>query len=231
MARYDVLLFDLDDTLLDFAIAEKSALKRAFEGVGYAYDEEKHLPLYQHHNRASWAAFEAGTIDLETLKTGRFQKFCDAVSPALDPDLFRRFFVMYLGESAHSIAGAARVVQALSKQYRLALITNGLKDVQRARLKRWELAVHFPVVVISDEIGAKKPDPEFFDHTLRSLGYPDKERCLIIGDSLTSDIQGGANAGIETCWFNPGGKSRGNGPAPTYEIQELRELLDLLFVP
>ena len=231
MARYDVLLFDLDDTLLDFAVAEKSALRRAFEGVGYPYEEEKHLPLYQHHNRASWAAFEAGEIDLETLKTGRFQKFCDAVSPALDPNLFRRFFVMYLGESADSIAGAPRVVQALSKQYRLALITNGLKDVQRARLKRWELAVHFPVVVISDEIGAKKPDVEFFEHTLSSLGHPDKSRCLIIGDSLTSDIQGGVNAGIETCWYNPHAKSTEGQALPTYQIQDLRELMDLLLDP
>ena len=231
MARYDVLLFDLDDTLLDFAVAEKSALKRAFESVGYPYDEEKHLPLYQHHNRANWAAFEAGEIDVDTLKTKRFKDFCDAISPIFDPDLFRRFFVMYLGESAHSIAGAPRVVQALSKQYRLALITNGLKDVQRARLKRWELAVHFPVVVISDEIGAKKPDPEFFDHTLRSLGHPDKDRCLIIGDSLTSDIQGGVNAGIETCWFNPHGKNAEGGATPTYQVKELRELLDLLLDP
>ena len=231
MARYDVLLFDLDDTLLDFAVAERAALKRAFEGVGYQYDEEKHLPLYQHHNRANWAAFEAGEIDLDTLKTQRFKDFCGAISPIFDPDLFRRFFVMYLGESAHSIAGAPRVVQALSKQYRLALITNGLKDVQRARLKRWELAVHFPVVVISDEIGAKKPDPEFFEHTLHSLGNPDRERCLIIGDSLTSDIQGGVNSGIETCWFNPRGKTAEGGAKPTYQVKELRELLDLLLDP
>lgn len=228
MARYDVLLFDLDDTLLDFGVAEKSALKRAFESIGYHYDAEKHLPLYQHHNKAAWRAFEAGEIDLETLKTQRFENFCDAVSPALHADLFRRFFVMYLGESAHSIQGAARVVQALSKKYRLAVITNGLKEVQRSRLKRWELSVHFPVVVISDEIGAKKPDADFFDHTLRSLGNPDKQKCLIIGDSLTSDIQGGANAGIETCWFNPDARKNEGGPRPTYEIQDLKELTGLL---
>jgi len=228
MPRYDVLLFDLDDTLLDFGVAEKSALKRAFEGVGYHYDPDKHLPLYQHHNHAAWQSFEAGEIDLDTLKTRRFEDFCDAVSPALDADLFRRFFVMFLGESAHSIQGAPRVVQALSKKYRLAVITNGLKEVQRARLKRWELSVHFPVVVISDEIGAKKPDTEFFDHALRSMGNPDKGRCLIIGDSLTSDIQGGKNSGIETCWFNPDAKINEGGPIPTYEIQNLKELTGLL---
>lgn len=228
MARYDVLLFDLDETLLDFGVAEREALRCAFEGLGQPYESAIHLPLYQEHNQAAWRAFESGEIDLETLKNQRFERFCADVSPMLDANLFRRFFIMNLGQSAQSIAGAGRVVQALSKHYSLAIVTNGLKEVQRSRLKRWELSVHFPVVVISDEVGAKKPDVAFFDCALSALGNPKRERCLIIGDSLTSDIQGGKNAGIETCWFNPDAKPNKSGPRPTYEIAALQELISLL---
>jgi 2-haloacid dehalogenase len=145
-------------------------------------------------------------------------------------DAFSARYLQNLAEASDLMVGAENIIRALKARYRLALITNGLKDVQRPRLARSAIAGYFEVVAISEEIGAAKPDPRYFDAVFALMGQPGREACLVIGDSLTSDIQGGLNYGLDTCWFNPVGKA-GSPPLPvTYEIKQLEELLPLLGV-
>jgi FMN phosphatase YigB (HAD superfamily) len=116
----------------------------------------------------------------------------------------------------------------LHQRFRLALITNGLHDVQRPRLENSPIRDFFEMVAISEEIGAAKPDPRFFDYVLQKIGNPSRSDVLVIGDSLTSDIQGGMNAGLDTCWYNPSGIPADPRFKPTYEIQTYSQLVDLL---
>lgn len=114
------------------------------------------------------------------------------------------------------------------KDYRLAIVTNGLKDVQNNRIRKSTIAKYFEDIVISEEVELSKPDPKIFELSLNNIKHTDKNKVLIVGDSLTSDIQGGINFGVDTCWFNPNKVSNETGIKPTYEISNLMKLKDIL---
>ncbi|MEJ2545513.1 MAG: HAD-IA family hydrolase [Calditrichaceae bacterium] len=126
------------------------------------------------------------------------------------------------------IDGAHELVEFLSDSTDLVLITNGLTIVQRPRIKNSGMETYFKEVIISEEVGSAKPDPKIFDITFQRLGYPAKDKVLIVGDSLTSDMAGGIGYGIDTCWFNANNKDGHNGVDYTYEIKELSELRQIL---
>jgi FMN phosphatase YigB (HAD superfamily) len=126
------------------------------------------------------------------------------------------------------IEGASGILDKLSSRYVLTLITNGISSVQRSRLKAAGIEKYFKKIVISEEIGFKKPDKKFFDEALRQNINPLKEEILVIGDSLSSDILGGINYGLDTCWYNPEGKTNTSGITPEYEISSLDELLKIV---
>ena len=223
--KYSWLLFDADDTLFDFARAEAAALKNTLEQTGLAFKPE-HVGLYAHFNQQVWSEFEQGKLSSQELRTKRFQLFFEGAGLNGDPVTTSPLYLQNLALGTYLLEGADEVVHSLKKRYQLALVTNGLKDVQRPRLEGSSLHDCFEKVFISEEVGAAKPERTYFDRVFENIGNPAQEKVLIIGDSLTSDMQGGLNYGIDTCWYNPQNKT--STLALNYQINSLRELLSLL---
>ncbi len=227
---YRYLLFDADGTLFDFDSAETWAFDATCKELGIEPTEQKLLD-YKEANRQVWKEFELGTIDIDRLQTERFARFFLAQGIDADPFKAGRRFADYLSLAGQLYPETIPLLEELQERgYRLSLITNGISKVQHGRLDSSKTKNYFDVICISEEVGVQKPKKEFFDtfFDLANLKETDKRHCLVIGDSLSSDILGGNNAGIDTCWYNPAGKSGDPDIQPTYEIGLLQELLTLL---
>jgi 2-haloacid dehalogenase len=225
--KYKWFLFDADGTLFDYDKAEGEALKRTFEAFGLAF-EESHTATYRRINSEIWLQFEHGKISQERLRAKRFELLFEALRVGCDPEAFSARYLRNLAEGSELIDGAEEVVRSLQAQARLMIITNGLADVQRPRFARSTIGDCFVDIVISEEVGAAKPHEKIFDVAFEKMDGPKKEDVLIVGDSLTSDIKGGNNYGIDTCWFNPRRQPRDGNVEIRHEIAALRELLDLV---
>ena len=227
---YTWFLFDADGTLFDYDKSEPVALADTFAQFGYAFDA-MYLDAYRTINGQLWRDFELGTIEQERIKVLRFERLLAAIglASALDAAEFSVRYLENLGNCTHLIDGAERLIAALRDSVRLALITNGLQAVQRSRLAQSSIGDAFEVIVISEEVGHSKPHSGIFDVAFARMGHPSKDEVLIIGDSLTSDIKGGSDYGIDTCWYNPAGASRPMDVLITYEIHALDELLARFF--
>jgi 2-haloacid dehalogenase len=225
--RYKWLLFDADGTLFDYDRAEAVALRSTFKVLGLGF-EARYAEVYRRINGEIWLDFEAGKITQRRLRTRRFELLFDALGVDCDPGGFSQRYLANLALGTDLIEGAEDVVKSLHGRVGLLLITNGLADVQRPRFARSTLGHYFSEVVISEEVGAAKPDPAIFEVAFDKMGFPSKADVLIVGDSLTSDIRGGLDYGIDTCWFNPEAKPTGSGVVAHYEISELRELPAIL---
>lgn len=223
---YTWFLFDADGTLFDYDKSEPVALANTFAQFGCAFDVT-YLDAYHTINDQLWRDFERGTIEQERIKVLRFERLFNAIGLAGAPDVmaFSARYLENLGNCTALIDGAESLIAALRGRVHLALITNGLQVVQRSRLERSTIGSAFEVVVISEEVGCSKPRPGIFDVAFARMGHPSKREVLMIGDSLTSDIKGGCNYGIDTCWHNPAGAPRPTDIMITYEIRSLRELL------
>ena len=225
--NYQWLLIDADDTLFDYEMAEADALMAAFADLGLAL-QPTHAEAYRQINAALWEAFERGEIAQKVLRLERFRRLFDAFGLGVNVEAFSACYLERLGQAGHLLPGAAALLEALSGKIGLALITNGIAAVQRSRLVRSGLERYFDVVIISEEVGAAKPDAAIFDAAFAAMGYPSKATVLMVGDSLTSDITGGIAYGLNTCWFNPQAKPRPVGLHLRYEIRRLDEILDLI---
>jgi 2-haloacid dehalogenase len=225
---YSWFIFDADDTLFDYDKAEVTALSRTFTQFDCAYDA-RYLDAYHTINGQLWRDFEQNAMTQERIKTLRFERLFSAIDLAVPPDVaaFSARYLENLGNCTYLIDGAEAVVAALRGVGRLALITNGLQAVQRPRLAQSAIGDAFEVVVVSEEVGCSKPHPAIFDIAFARMCQPRKNEVLMIGDSLTSDIKGGSDYGIDTCWYNPAGVSRSIDVSITYEIRTLGELLPL----
>ena len=225
--RYDTVLLDLDHTLFDSDASEAEAFQRTL--VGADVDEPMRLySLYQQINLDLWAAVERGEIAPTSVKVGRFERFVKTAGIDADPQRMAEDFVTGLAENGELYAGTAEVVAQLSVDVQLGLITNGLSEVQRTRIARLGIAEHFDAVTISAEVGASKPNGAIFDAAFSALGQPNRGSTLMVGDNLNSDIRGGADYGLATCWFNPNRRALPNGHETTYEIAHLADLLELI---
>lgn len=222
---YQWLLFDADNTLFDFNVAEVKALAYAFAEFGYPYNGRS-ATIYRDINKQVWAQLERSEISATDLRTTRFSRLFNAVGIQGEPEPFSEAYLRHLGNCGDLIEGAESLIQQLSQRYRLALITNGLADVQRPRLAASPLQPYFQTVTISDEIGVAKPDPGIFEVAFEQMGWPQKTAVLLIGDSLSSDMQGGLNYGIDACWYNP--ENKPTELPVTYNIQKLDELYAIL---
>lgn len=225
MTKYQWILFDADGTLFDYDMAEAGALESAFV--------EERLPFppataesYREINRQVWVDFEQGRISAEALRVARFEQLLAELGVAGDAEALSERYLALLAMQAHLEIGAEELLRKLSGRYHLAIITNGLKDVQRPRLARSTIAGYFQVVAISEEIGAAKPDPAYFDAVFDLMGRPPRRQALVVGDSLSSDMQGGINYGLDTCWYNP--RRLQTSLPVTYQIHALAELAPLL---
>ncbi len=225
--KYEVILFDVDDTLFDFGMTEKEALQKTFQAYGIPTPQAEYLPIYKEISGVLWRELEQGIITLPELGEQRFTRLFHALGLSIDGAAFNRDYLSNLGKEVHLTEGAVELCSQLT-DYRLVIITNGFDAVQKARIGGSPLCNSFACLVTSEEAGFQKPDKGIFDYVFTQLQITDKSKVLIVGDSLTSDIQGGINYGIDTCWFNPKRKENNLGIQPTYEIHHLIELLSHL---
>lgn len=224
---YDWIFFDADGTLFDYDAAEAAALEGAFDACALAYDSSIG-PRYSEINAGIWREFERGELDQNELKTLRFDRLFTEIGLSADAAVFSGHYLEILGRQTTLLDGAEQLVRSLAGNVEMLLITNGLAEVQVPRFAASSIRDSFAEIVISGEIGLAKPDPAIFDYAFARIGRPKKERVLMIGDNLGSDILGGANYGLDTCWYNPAGTLNGHGVEPRFEIRELSEVLDLL---
>lgn len=220
VTKYSCCLFDLDHTLLDSHASEAAAFDVTMRSVGIDPTPEV-FAAYQGLNQALWRQVEAGELSPNDVKVLRFEQLLERVGARADPVEMGATFVGGLADHGELYDGASQLLADLAVSCRLALITNGIGQVQRGRLDRLGLADVFEVVSISGEMGTSKPGRAIFDATLDALGIDDRSSVVMIGDSLSSDIQGGINAGVDTIWFNPFDDVRADGVAPTHTISEL----------
>ncbi len=223
--NYAWLLFDADDTLFDFPRAEANALKWTLETSGIPFRAE-YFPLYSRINQQVWKDFEKGQVKVAELRVQRFRQFLKEAHLTGDLQKISELFLSNLALGTDLIEHADEVIHTLKAHYPLALVTNGLHDVQRPRLEASALKDCFEHVFISEEIGYAKPAREFFERVFVTLGFPAREDVLIIGDSLSSDMLGGINYGMDTCWFNP--KKEATDLPVTFQISDLDELQEIL---
>jgi YjjG family noncanonical pyrimidine nucleotidase len=226
---YTALLLDLDHTLLDSDASEALAFEHALASAGIA-NSERYLPAYTKINRALWARVERGEIAPTHIRTARFEQLIVTTGIDASPEALADAFASGLGAYGELYPGVQEVLDALVAEpaVSLALVTNGLSEVQRARIDRLGLARYFDVIAISSELGTAKPAPAIFEVALAGLGAPARGSALMVGDSLSSDIQGGRNAGIATCWYNPQRRTGGGDGLVDHEIATLDALLVLV---
>lgn len=226
--KYEVIIFDADETLFDFRKSEREALKNTMLGFDIQYDEAHHLKIYSEINTAVWKEFEAGLIEQSTINAERFRRLSQQLDAGFDEGEFAKLYIKHLAAASFLYDDSPALVESLHKDYRLAIVTNGLKDVQEHRVKKSAIGKYFEDVVISEAVKVSKPDPRIFELALENMKHADKSKVLMVGDSLVTDIQGGINAGIDTCWYNPNKTLNKTEIKPTYEISSLMELRDIL---
>ena len=224
---YEFLFIDLDDTILDFKRAEREAIPRTIREFGVEPTEEV-LARYHVINRWHWEQLELGKLTRKEVTENRFGVLFEELGVAADKGACARAYAETLARSHFWIPGAEEALQALQGKYRLFIASNGTASVQRRRMDSADLYRFFEDVFVSQEMGANKPAPAFFEACFARIPGFDRRKAMIVGDSLTSDIRGGNNAGIATCWVNPEGKPRDPEIRVDHEIKSLAELPGLL---
>lgn len=224
--KYDLIIFDADGTLYDFKKSELRAFNLTMQAFGVEENLEELHKIYKKINHQIWIDFERGEISSSELRTVRFQKFFKQVGLTLDTYQVSERYLSHLVEGTYLLDGAKNLIEQISGKAHLALATNGIADVQNPRISRSDLAEYFPEIFISEELGYPKPDVRYFQAMFAKL--PSFEKAIIVGDNLSSDIQGGINAGIDSCWYNPTKCENRSGITPTYEIVELADLIDII---
>jgi 2-haloacid dehalogenase len=222
---YSWLLFDADGTLFDFDLGEKLALGAVLNDLGQPFTEQAYQG-YQRINKELWLSFERGTVTQAEIKIKRFEGWLETLNIQRDVDKVSRDYLTYLSQQGVLLEHALELIQTLSKNHQMLLLTNGLQEVQRPRFNASLLKPYFAEIVVSGEVGFAKPDPRIFDAAFDIMNHPSKNEVLMIGDSLSADIQGGLNYGLDTCWYNPNGAS--SSLPITHTISDLRELLRIL---
>lgn len=226
--KYEVIIFDADETLFDFKKSEREAFKNSMLEFGVDYSEDFHLPIYKDINTAIWIELEKGLIDQKKLKTERFKRLFNKLCLEFDEYEFAKSYMSHLSNASFLYDFSIDILKKLEVNFRLTIITNGLTNVQTNRIGKSEIANFFEDILISENVNVSKPDPRIFEIALKNINYTNKSKVLIVGDSLTSDIQGGINFGIDTCWFNPNAIINNKDIIPTYEITDLYDLIELL---
>ena len=223
----EFLFLDLDDTILDFHKAEEIALAKTFRSFGI--DPTPAVTArYSQINKLHWEMLERKELTREQVLVGRFGMLFAELGIVDDPTTCARRYEDNLSVGHYFLPGAEEALEKLSKKYRLFLASNGTAKVQAGRLKSANISHYFENIFVSQQIGANKPAPEYFTRCFAQIPGFDPEKAMIVGDSLTSDILGGQNAGIATCWVNPHHLPRREDIRVDYEIESLAQLYGLL---
>ena len=226
MTVYTSLLLDLDDTLLDFKAAETHAIRGVLENNSLPSNDEA-VQTYSRINKSFWESFERGEIPKNAIFTGRFKRLLEVFGREGDPAALSAEYCNALAAGYFTVEGAFEILDYLrQKGYRLYAATNGLSATQNRRIKGSGLAPYFDRVFVSEDSGYQKPEKEYYDYIISRIPEKNRRKILIVGDSQSSDILGGINAGIDTCWYNPQGL-KAKYPSK-YEIFSLMDLKNIL---
>ncbi|MCI8589298.1 MAG: noncanonical pyrimidine nucleotidase, YjjG family [Clostridiales bacterium] len=221
--KYDILLLDADDTLFDFAKCERAALQNTLCEAGLPFSQAIY-ETYSAINLSFWKMLERGEIDRDALRVKRFEALMVQTGLQYDADAINKRYTEALANQSILIDGAHEFVKTAARVCRLYIVTNGMAYSQEKRFAASGLLPYITDVFISEKIGAAKPDKAFFDYVFSAIPAFDPGKALIIGDSLSSDIAGGVNAGIDTCWFNPSCAVNSTPWQPVYQVRTLQEV-------
>lgn len=223
------ILWDIDGTLLDFLAAEKAAIRACFAQFGLGDCSDEQIARYSAINQSYWRRLENGEITKAQVLVGRFEEFF--AREGLDPALavpFNETYQVRLGDTVCFMDRSYELISRLRGRVRQYAVTNGTRVAQERKLKKSGLGELFDGVFISELVGAEKPSPAFFDYVFDHIGPVEKPEVLMVGDSLTSDMRGGLQAGIPCCWYNPKGLPLPEGMAPDYVIHDLNQVEEIL---
>ena len=229
MPRFDILLWDVDGTLLDFIAAEKAAVQTLFREFGLGECTDEMVERYSRINKEYWERLERGELSKPEILVRRFADFF--ASEGLDASKAPEFNEQYqvrLGDTVVFCDDSYGLLSSLRGRVKQYAVSNGTVVAQTRKLRRSGFDRLLDGVFLSEELGYEKPATEFFDRVFAAIGEPDRERVLIVGDSLTSDITGGNRAGIRTCWYNPKGEPNLTAARADYEIRDLHGILDII---
>lgn len=224
--NYTSLFLDLDNTLLDFKMAETVAIRKVLKKYSLPYDDSA-VKLYSEINRSYWERFERGEIPKNAIFEGRFKTLLENFDSEVCVSEIAKDYGIALADGFFTVKGALEILEYLkNKKYKLYATTNGMSFTQYKRIKYSGLEPFFDKVFISEDAGCQKPDRQYFEYVIENISEKNKTKILIIGDSQSSDILGGINSGIDTCWYNP------DKEIPKYdskyEISDLMELKNIL---
>ncbi len=223
LRRYQVFLLDADGTLLDFDQCQRVALDHMLFDFGYQMTEDL-LTSFHRINRGLWRELAAGKIKKQELLPGRFRVFAQEAGLHLAPELANRSFLTHLSYQVFAFPGVEDVLRQLSERSRIVIATNGVDFVQKRRFALSGLMPYIHRIVVSEAVGANKPEAAFFEAALKLAGSPDPATVLMVGDSLESDIKGANDFGLDSCLYDPKAiHPRGDAK---YTIRKLEELLD-----
>ncbi|BCQ36624.1 dUMP phosphatase [Erwinia rhapontici] len=220
---WDWILFDADDTLFHFDAF--AGLQRLFQQYDVQFSRADYDD-YQAINKPLWVDYQNGAISALQLQHQRFESWAAKLDVSAQ-DL-NSGFLSAMAEICTPLVGAVDLLNALKGRVKIGIITNGFTALQQARLERTGFLGVFDLLVISEQVGYAKPHPAIFDYALTRMGNPARERVLMVGDNPDSDILGGINAGLATCWLNAEGRAQPEGINPTWQVTSLKELQDKL---
>lgn len=231
MAKYYCILFDADNTLLDFDAAERKALAETLAQYNIEPSNET-VEKYRTINEGLWRQLEKGQIRREKLMNERFTRFLKEIGVSGSGAEMNRYYLNQLSTHPDLMPGnVLDVLHELAEVATMAIVTNGFDKVQSRRVKESGIAAFMEEVFVSERSDSEKPNRKIFDTALRTLGVENREHVLVVGDSLSSDIQGGINAGLDTCWLNRNHVENPSPISPTYEIESLEQLYPIVMEP
>lgn len=237
--KYELVLIDLDDTLFDYSKTEDSAFRKTFEKMGFfevseikrekmEENYEKIKKRYKEINLQLWKDLENGKIDKDRLRVLRFERIIEEFGLGYDSIGMSELYLKKLREGVFPFEMTEKLCEYLHSKYKVGVVTNGIKEVQHSRIENSEIAKYIDKLVISEEVGANKPDKKIFEYAMDYFGVLDKKSVMMVGDSLVADIKGGQNTGIDTCWVNLKNIENNTGIVPKYEVKKLEELFKIL---
>ena len=226
-SRFTTILWDNDNTLMDFEYSMHKALKASFQAYGLPINDQI-IARYEVINTDYWKRLEKGLVTKEQLLDGRFKDLFAELGYVVDVKEFRKLFQVELGSYYAYLDDSLEICKSLSGKVKQYIVTNGVEETQIRKIKAAGFYDLMEEIFISGVVGYEKPRKEYFMYCLDKIEEKDLSKILIVGDSLTSDIAGGNNAGIKTCWYNPKNKKAGCEYHIDYEIHSLAEIYDVL---
>lgn len=220
--KYQWILFDADETL--FSFRSFGGLQKVLARYGLEFNEQDYA-AFQAVNQRLWIAYQNQEIDAEGLQRQRFSRL--AALTGEDPLKLNALLMEEMALLSLPLENTVATLQALQGKCKMGIITNGFNAMQQKRLDNTQTAPFFELLVVSENVGIAKPDKRIFEYAFAQMGNVDKRRILMVGDTLSSDIVGGQNAGIDTCWFNPHQKPNDSDVRPTYEIHSMLQLIEV----